>query len=82
MIEMTKFPLSGVSKTWDTLDNMTPLRDVSMSVHMRGIAPSKRSTNWDSFVSQIGGSAMAGKREKPEEIVSTLRQVEFCKGKV
>ena len=45
-----------------------------------GIAPCKWSTNWDSFVPQIGGSAMAGKREKPEEIVSKLRQVEVLQG--
>ena len=45
-----------------------------------GIAPCMWSTNWDSFAPQIGGSAMAGKREKPEEIVSKLRQVEVLQG--
>ncbi|SFU85828.1 Transposase, partial [Aliiroseovarius crassostreae] len=40
------------------------------------VAPWKWSSNWDSFVPQVGGSAIAGKREKPEEIVSKLRQVE------
>src|SRR6056297_1395939 len=45
-----------------------------------GVAPCKWSTNWDRFVPQIGGSAMAGKREKPEDIVSELRQVEVLQG--
>ncbi|MDC3003404.1 hypothetical protein OAZ20_04895 [Paracoccaceae bacterium] len=35
MTEMTKSPLSGARTMWDTLDNRTPLRGVSMSVHMR-----------------------------------------------
>ena len=43
-------------------------------------SPLKVVTNWDRFVPQIGGSAMAGKREKPEEIVSKLRQVEVLQG--
>ena len=45
-----------------------------------GIAPCKWSTNWDNFVPRIVGSAMAGKREKPEEIVSKLREVEVLQG--
>jgi len=45
-----------------------------------GVAPCKWSTNWDRFIPQIGGSAIAGKREKPEEIVSKLRQVEVLQG--
>jgi len=51
----------------------------SSATHLR-IAPCKWSTNWDTFVPRIGGSAMAGKREKPEEIVSKLRQVEVLQG--
>ena len=43
-------------------------------------SPLKWSTNWDSFVPRIGGSAMAEKREKPEEIVLKLRQVEVLQG--
>ena len=45
-----------------------------------GIAPCKWSSNWDSFVPLTGESAMAGKREKPEEIVSKLRQDEVLQG--
>ena len=54
--------------------------DVFENLKHAGIAPCKCSTNWDSFVPQIGRSAMAGKREKPEEIVSKLRQVEVLQG--
>ncbi|MEM6901431.1 MAG: tyrosine-type recombinase/integrase, partial [Pseudomonadota bacterium] len=43
-------------------------------------SPLKWSTNWDRFVPQIGGSAMAGKRERPKDIVSKLRQVEVLQG--
>ena len=52
----------------------------ALESYVTGIAPCKWSTNWDNFVPQIGGSAMAGKREKPEEIVSKLREVEVLQG--
>ncbi len=39
-----------------------------------------RSTAWDRFVSQFGGSAMAGKREKPDKTVSKHRQGKVLSG--
>ena len=53
---------------------------IKSSLSSIGIAPCKWSTNWDNFVPRIVGSAMAGKREKPEEIVSKLREVEVLQG--
>ena len=68
--------LLSFGKIW----SFAPLPDAYTLQNYVGIAPCKWSTNWDSFVPQIGGSAMAGKREKPEEIVSKLRQVEVLQG--
>ena len=68
--------LLSFGKIW----SFAPLPDAYTLQNYVGIATCKWSTNWDSFVPQIGGSAMAGKREKPEEIVSKLRQVEVLQG--
>ncbi|WP_297778221.1 hypothetical protein, partial [uncultured Roseovarius sp.] len=41
-----------------------------------GVPPLKWSTNWDSIIPFQEDQEMAGKRDKPEEIVLKLRQVE------
>jgi hypothetical protein len=45
-----------------------------------GAAPLKWSTPRDSIIPSEGDQKMAGKRDKPEEIVAKLRQVEVLQG--
>ena len=45
-----------------------------------GVPPLKWSTNWDSIIPFQEDHVMAGKRDKPEEIVLKLRQVEVLQG--
>ena len=45
-----------------------------------GMPPLKWSTHWDSFIPQLEDQRMAGKREKPEDIVTKLRQIEVLQG--
>lgn len=42
--------------------------------------PLKWSTNWDMMIPLLEDQKMAGKREKPEDIVLKLRQVEVLQG--
>ena len=44
-----------------------------------GVPPLKWSTNWDRVVPFQEDQRMVGKRYKPEEIVSKLRQIEVIR---
>ena len=53
---------------------------IELGVSRSGMPPLKWSTHWDSFIPQLEDQRMAGRREKPEDIVTKLRQIEVLQG--